>query len=139
MTDTLLETPGGGDPTPTSSSTEPGVKPLFDTDADWESIIDSIDWHVEPEFEGPTWDRNPAWEGPRDPDGYILPEFTLGWEVVKWIEDNLLADETDENDQPLPFQLTAEQLRFILHFYAIDEDGRFLYREFVLQRLKGWG
>ena len=97
------------------------------------------DWIVIPQTYGPTWDRDPTWDGPRDPEGYILPKITLGWQVIKWIETNLLADETDENDQPLPFKLTNEQMRFLLWFYAIDETGRFHYREVVLQRLKGWG
>ena len=42
---------------------------------------------------GPTWDRNPFYTGPRDPQGYILPELTLGWQILRWVEDNLLADE----------------------------------------------
>lgn len=32
-----------------------------------------------------------------------------------------------------------EQLRFLLWWYAVDEQGRFVYRKGVLQRLKGWG
>jgi hypothetical protein len=92
-----------------------------------------------PAILGPTWDKDPTWDGPRDPQGYILPKFTLGYQAIKWIQENLLADETDEYDKPLPFKLTPEQARFILWFYAIDETGRFVYREVVLQRLKGWG
>jgi hypothetical protein len=87
---------------------------------------------------GPTWDRNPDWDGPRDPHGYILPKFTLGYQVIKWVQDNLLDDESDEESE-IPFRLTAEQARFLLWFYAVDEHGHFLYREVVLQRLKGWG
>lgn len=34
---------------------------------------------------------------------------------------------------------TPEQFRFVLWFYAVDENGRFLYRDLTLQRLKGWG
>ena len=34
---------------------------------------------------------------------------------------------------------TAEQARFVLWWYAIDKHGRFVYREGLLQRLKGWG
>lgn len=102
---------------------------------------------------GPTWDRDVDWDrleeevqlslieqNLRDPDGYMLPELTLGWQIADWIEKNLLADEVDPvTEKPLPFALTAEQLRFLLWFYAIDELGRFAYREVVLQRLKGWG
>lgn len=118
----------------------PGVYPLFDDSiVDWERHEQEIDWEVVPFSMGPTWDRNPFWKGPRDPQDYILPELTLGWQVLDWIEKNLLADETDEHNRPLPFDLTDEQKRFILWFYAIDETGRFLYREVVLQRLKGHG
>lgn len=126
----------------------PGVYEAFDPAIDWAQLDDqidwatvdsSIDWEFVPKTVGPTWDRNPFWTGPRDPEGYILPELTLGWQAIHWIEHNLLADETDENDKPLPFQLTNEQMRLILWFYAIDETGRFAYREIVLQRLKGWG
>lgn len=113
---------------------EPGVYPV-----DHDDPLLATEWEVVPFTMGPTWDRDPHWDGPRDPDGYILPKLTLGWQVIKWIETNLLADETDEQDRPLPFSLTNEQMRFLLWFYAIDENGRFLYREVVLQRLKGWG
>lgn len=118
----------------------PGVYPKFDEKiVDWERWEGEIDWEVVPFSLGPTWDRNPFWQGPRDPQGYILPELTIGWQVLEWISANLLADETDEHNNPLPFDLTDEQKRFILWFYAIDEDGRFCYREYVLQRLKGHG
>lgn len=117
----------------------PGVYPLFDEDTDWIEQEDLIDWEVVPAVLGPTWDKNPKWDGPRDPNGYILPHFTLGYQAIKWVQENLLADEVDENDRPLPFKLTPEQARFLLWFYAVDEEGRFLYREIVLQRLKGHG
>ncbi len=118
----------------------PGVYPLFDDSlTDWVLHEDQIDWCVVPFVMGPTWDKDPSWTGPRDPEGYILPEFTLGYQAVKWVGEHLLADEVDENDQPLPFKLTAEQVRFILWVYAVDEHGKFLYREVVLQRLKGHG
>ena len=125
----------------------PGVYPKFDESAiDWESLEREIDWDVVPFSLGPTWDRNPFWDGPRDPQGYILPKLTIGWQVLAWVENNLLADETDEHNRPLPFDLTDEQKRFILWFYALDEGdeyreptGRFKYREYVLQRLKGHG
>ena len=38
----------------------------------------------------------------------------------------------------MPFVPTNEQKRFILWWYAIDADGKFVFREGVLQRLKGW-
>ena len=105
---------------------EPGVYPVTN------ELGQDEDWEVVPAHTGPTWERDPDWTGPTDPDGYILPRWTLGWQVIDWIEKNLLADETDENDQPLPFALTREQMRFILWFYAVNEYGHFIYREIVL-------
>jgi hypothetical protein len=96
-------------------------------------------WEVTPATLGPTWDRDPTWTGPRDPEGFILPEITLGWQVLQWVEDNLLSDEIDAAGHPTPFRCTPEQTRFVLWWYAIDETGRFAYREGILQRLKGWG
>lgn len=91
-------------------------------------------WHIEPVCLGPTWRRTEGWKPGDDPfDEFVLPEFTLGWQILDWIKDNLLGDEGE------PFNATPEQRRFILWWYAIDEDGRFVYRDGVLQRLKGWG
>src|SRR5690606_36398823 len=38
-----------------------------------------------------------------------------------------------------PWRYTPEQLRLVLWWYAVDEDLRWLYRDGVLQRIKGWG
>lgn len=122
MTTTLAEEAVGPD-------LAPGVYP--DGDEDW--IVKA--WSC-----GPTWSKDPSWEGPRDPEGYILPKITLGWQAIKWAEENLLSDDVDPiTEKPIPFKFTNEQIRFVLWFYAIDENGKFLYREVVLQRLKGWG
>jgi hypothetical protein len=94
---------------------------------------------VEPVAIGPTWQRNPDWDGENPLDEFVLPEWTLGWQILVWIRENLLADEVDEYGKPMPFNPTDEQKRFILWWYAIDARGRFIYREGVLQRLKGWG
>lgn len=75
---------------------------------------------------GPTWKRTP--EG-----GWALPRKTLGWEIIGWCA-QWLQDE-DGN----PWKFTKEQARFILWWYAVDNEGRFVYRTGVLQRLKGWG
>jgi hypothetical protein len=98
---------------------------------------------------GPTWAINPTWR-PGDSPGkqYILPERTLGWQIQAWVEGvpelgivgNINSlDDTDEWGRPLPFRFTREQLRFVLWMYAVDEHGRFVFRDIVLQRLKGWG
>jgi len=139
--------------TATTEHRPPGVYPRFpDSVSDWAVHEREIDWEIVPFSMGPTWDRNPFWDGPRDPEGYILPKLTLGWQILRWIKENLLADETDAQGNKVPFKLTAEQARFILWFYALDvgeydgdgnaliePTGRFMYREYVLQRLKGWG
>lgn len=86
---------------------------------------DIPEYHVEPVYIGPTWSRGP--------DGlFLLPERTLGWQILRWIEEYVGGSRGDT------FKPTKEQKRFILWWYAIDKQGRFLYRDGVLQRLKGW-
>jgi hypothetical protein len=110
--------------------------------------IDELPTAPPPVHFGPTWDVNPDWsEGMPKSLRYRLPEITLGWQIIAWVEGipsmgvahNLQSDETDAFGNHLPFKLTQEQVRFLLWLYAIDERGRFIYREAVLQRLKGWG
>ena len=79
-----------------------------------------------PTLIGPTWQKN-------EDGSWLLPEFTLGWHILGWVSTKLTDPEGN------PWQFTAEQARFILWFYAIDRHGRFVYRQGVLQRLKGWG
>lgn len=81
---------------------------------------------------GPTWRQSPDWDGKNEATRYDLPEFTLGWQAAKWVGDNL------RDDEGRPFQLTPEQTRFLLWWYEVDEHGKFVYRQGVLQRLKGW-
>lgn len=97
---------------------------------------------------GPTWAINPSWTPGTPGTKYVLPEHTLGWQIQAWVEGvpelgipaNINSlDDTDEYGVPLPFRFTQEQLRFVLWMYAVDEDGRFVFRDIVLQRLKGWG
>jgi len=84
---------------------------------------------VEPVHIGPTWQR--------DDDGWALPELTLGYEVLAWSAEYLR--QPDGPDAGQPWNYTLEQARFILHWYAIDERGRFVYRYGMLRRVKGWG
>ena len=79
-----------------------------------------------PSLIGPTWQRN-------DDGSWLLPEITIGWDILGWVSVKL----TDPDGEP--FTLTAEQARFLLWYYAIDKRGKFIYRQAVLQRLKGWG
>jgi hypothetical protein len=82
---------------------------------------------IEPTKIGPTWQRDP------ETGKWLLPKRTLGWQIAGWCAEYLRADKGG------PWKFTREQLRFILWWYAVDDDGRFLNRTGVLQRLKGWG
>lgn len=62
---------------------------------------------------------------------------SLGWGVIEFIETYLV--QPDGDDAGAPFALTREQLTFVLWFYAVDDEGRFLHRRAVLRRAKGWG
>jgi hypothetical protein len=76
---------------------------------------------------GPTWQTTP------DGEYWLLPERTLGWDALAdagiWLQ----------HAPGEPWRFTDEQARFLLWWYALDEDGDFLFRDGVLQRLKGWG
>lgn len=82
---------------------------------------------VEPFTLGPTWKRGP--------DGkFILPEYTLGWHCLAWTKTYL------QHYVGKPWQYTPEQARLTLWWYAMDPvTNRFLWRDGVIQRLKGWG
>ena len=62
-----------------------------------------------------------------------IPAHTLGWEVLDWCSSHLTN--LDGN----PWVFTSEQARFVLSWYAIDENGNWDYRRGVLRRMKGWG
>ena len=79
---------------------------------------------------GPTWSRQK--------DGsFVVPERTLGWDVLGWTAEYLL--QPDGPDAGSRWNFTPEQTRFVLWWYALDATGRFLYRNGVLRRMKGWG
>lgn len=82
------------------------------------------DLQWEPVKIGPTW----QWD-----NGWVLPQITLGWRILAWCGVWL----RDKHGQP--WQFTPEQARFVLWYFALDEQGDFLYHSAVLQRLKGWG
>lgn len=79
---------------------------------------------------GPTWKKTPEGE-------WLLPEYSLGLGVIEWCETNLC--QPDGPDTGDPWRFTDEQLRLIMWIYAVDENGRFLFNEIVIQRMKGWG
>ena len=102
------------------------------------SAIAEIDLEgVEPSLEAalelfPPTDIGPLWV--KDEGGeYILPELTLGWQVLGWCAEWLQMPDGS------PWIFTDEQARLILWFFAIDEDGEFIYRQSVYQALKGAG
>lgn len=79
---------------------------------------------------GPTWERLS--------DGrWNLPELTLGWQVIEWADEHLL--QPDGPDAGEKWKWTDEQARLLLWWYAVDGDGRFVYRRGTLRRIKGWG
>lgn len=73
---------------------------------------------------GPTWTAD-------------LPAKTLGWQVLAWTAEYLR--QPDGPDAGKMWRYTNEQARFILHWFALDEHGRFAYRYGMLRRVKGWG
>jgi len=79
---------------------------------------------------GPTWRRDAA-------GMFILPERTIGFDVIDWCEEYLL--QPDGPDAGEPWRFTREQKRFLAHWYAVDRRGRFVYRAGMLRRMKGWG
>lgn len=66
-----------------------------------------------------------------------LPERTLGWYILAWAFKYLA--QPDGPDAGEPFLFTDEQMRLLLWWYAVDEQGRFLYNSGVIRRMKGWG
>lgn len=77
----------------------------------------------EPVKVGPSWQYE---------NGWVLPEFSLGWEALafsgQWLQ-----------HRGKPWKYTMEQARFVLWFHALNEDGTHVSHSAVLQRLKGWG
>jgi hypothetical protein len=66
-----------------------------------------------------------------------LPELTLGFGAAKWIEALLLQPNGPRAGKP--FRLTSRQLRFLAWWYAIDENGRWLFNHGVRRLAKGSG
>ena len=66
-----------------------------------------------------------------------IPELTLGWGCIEWIADNLVHPNGARKG--LPFQLVESQVRFLLWFYAVDEDGQWLHNRAVRRLAKGSG
>lgn len=80
-----------------------------------------------PHIMGPTWAKTVD-------GGWYLPEKSLGWGVINWWAKYVRSPAGDG-----PFLPTLEQARFTLWWYAVDDEGNYIYREGCLRRLKGWG
>lgn len=91
---------------------------------------DCLDPSFKPLTYGPVWTKNP--------DGtWLLPEHTLGWEILGWTAKYLR--QPDGPDAGDPWHYTPEQARLILWWYALNERGQFTYRYGVMRRPKGHG
>lgn len=71
---------------------------------------------------------------PRDFPEDDLTVTALAWQVIEWCETWLVHHLTGE-----PWQFTRGQLGFLLRWYAVDGDGRFLFRRGVRRGAKGTG
>jgi hypothetical protein len=77
---------------------------------------------------------------PRDrlvtlPEGF--PELTLGWEAIHWATKYL--KQPDGPDAGLRWEFTESQVRFLLWWYAVRDDGRWLFYHGVRRYPKGAG
>lgn len=66
-----------------------------------------------------------------------IPELTLGWEAALWAESWLIQPNGPWAGQP--FTLTKGQLRFLLHWYGVNDDGSWIYHHGVRRLAKGSG
>lgn len=63
----------------------------------------------------------------------LLPS-SLGWGVIAWGQEHLIHPLTGQ-----PWRYTAGQKRFLILWYALGSDGRWLYRSGVKRGAKGTG
>jgi hypothetical protein len=66
-----------------------------------------------------------------------VPALTLGWEVVHWASKYLRHPNGPRAGKRWEF--TDSQLLFLLHWYAVNEDGGWLYQHGVRRLVKGSG
>lgn len=66
-----------------------------------------------------------------------VPDLTLGWEALAWAAKYLRhPDGAREGER---WKFTPRQARFILWYYAVDEDGKWLYGHAARRLSKGSG
>ncbi|QGU03111.1 Phage Terminase [Corynebacterium kalinowskii] len=66
-----------------------------------------------------------------------LPKLTLGWEALAWSARYLIHPNGQRAG--LPWKFRKRQARFILWFYAVDENGNWLFGEAHRRLAKGSG
>lgn len=66
-----------------------------------------------------------------------LPALTLGWEAAKWSSKYLRQPNGPRAGERFTF--TTRQLRFLLHFYAVQADGSWVYHHAARRLAKGSG
>lgn len=71
------------------------------------------------------------------PPGVPDEDRTLGWGVLRWSQRLFIQPDGPRAGQP--FRPTDRQTRFLLHWYALDDDGGFVYRHGVRRLAKGSG
>lgn len=65
------------------------------------------------------------------------PAHSLAPVVARWARQQLR--QPDGPEAGTRWRFTLEQARFLLWWYAIDDEGRWIYRRGTLRRMKGWG
>lgn len=72
-----------------------------------------------------------------------LPDLTLGYWAAAWAEGKLSGFsgliQPNGSNAGKPFRFTMGQLRFLLWWYAVDENGRWLFNHGVRRLAKGSG
>lgn len=71
------------------------------------------------------------------PDHEPDPLRTVGWSVILWAHTWLIQPDGEHAGEPWRF--TDSQIHFLLWYYAVDEDGRWLYHRAAIRRSKGTG
>lgn len=66
-----------------------------------------------------------------------LPTLTLGWEAVRWATKYLKQPNGPNAGQR--FEFVPSQIRFLLLWYGLDENGNWLYRRGIRRLAKGSG
>lgn len=64
------------------------------------------------------------------------PKYTLAHQILEWAEAYIVQPDGENAGQPWRF--TPEQIRFLAHWYSVDEEGRWCYSSGSLRRSKGW-